>query len=206
MSQHTNLLKAWQIGSHLSVERRYHPLRQRSKKNSLKTGSIFVKSSGLSEIAAPITTIRYLLYPFVIISGVSSTVTWGNTILDNPPAGSLFSNNEGLELVAEWQDYIPSGVSQSLYLWIVEFHPQPPGDSVFWPQFDDLVWESPTTTFHFGKKTHHQKVTSRIARASSGSLISLRCEVPRFKTISEMPWRSDVRPSQTIKTGWLPLK
>ena len=155
MSLHTNLLKAWQIGSHLSVGD-ITPLRQRNKKNSLKTGSIFVKSSGLSEIAAPNTTIRYLLYPFVIISGVSSTVTWGSTILDNPPAGSFFSNNEGLELlVAEWQDYIPSGVSQSLYHWIVEFHPQPPGDSVFWPQFDDLVRESPTTTFHFGKNTQN---------------------------------------------------
>ena len=184
------------------------PLRQRNKKNSLKTGSIFVKSSGLSEIAAPINNHSIPFVSFChYFRGYPLQWLGGNTILDNPPAGSLFSNNEGLELLAaEWQDYIPSGVSQSLYHWIVEFHAQPPGDSVFWPQFDDVVWESPITTFHFGKKTHHQKVTSRIARASSGSLNSLRCEVPRSKTISEMPWRSHVRPSQTIKTGWLPLK
>ena len=161
------------------------------------------------EITAPHTTIRYTLCHY--FGGFRTTVTWGLalTIFDDPPVLKYWLLNDRIpSLVVHHIIIIP-------YHW-VEFHllkhDQPP----VWFGFLTPTWwlslKVATTTFHFGKnkfspsKGYVKNCQGFCRQSQFCSLWGLEILHHFISAPAGMPWWSYVRPSQTIKTAWLPLK
>ena len=120
MSQQTNLLKAQKKGSHLRVERGYHPSNPSTAKIQ-KISQNWVHYGQKLRLIRNSRTPHNHPVPLVIISGVSSAVTCGSI-------PQLVPDSETMKVLNYWllnvkiQSLVVYHDHYKLYHWVVEFH------------------------------------------------------------------------------------